>query len=129
MSVWLWDAYGPGDFGGASRNKERACEAAEEYLHSGQANTARVELAWLAIGIGWLTTSYQRAGIGWDGRRAADGVAWFPFAPPLDQANRPLTARPDSPGTARHTPSTACEPPDQREPGRWTTTCASACWP
>jgi hypothetical protein len=61
-----------------------------------------VELAWLAIGIGLLTTSYRRAGIGWDGRRNADGVAWFPFAPALDQANRPLTMRPDSPGTAPH---------------------------
>jgi hypothetical protein len=130
MSVWLWDAYGPGDFAGVSGNKERAREAAEEYLYNGQASTARVELAWLAIGIGLLTTSYRRAGIGWDGRRNADGVAWFPFAPALDQANRPLTGRPDGPRTARRTAehrTLATKPGRTGKP--WTTTCASACWP
>jgi hypothetical protein len=112
---------GPGDFAGVSENKERAREAAEEYLHSGQASTARVELAWLAIGIARLTASYRRAGIGWDGRRGADGIAWFPFAPALDQANRPLTrtaGRPPNRAPYRRAPRVNHKTREDREDGQ-----------
>jgi hypothetical protein len=89
MSVWLWDARDPGDFGGVSGDEDQARLAAEKHLRSGEASSARVELARIRLGGGWLTSSYQRVGVGWNATREADGVAWSPFAPVLGQASSP----------------------------------------
>jgi hypothetical protein len=81
LLVWLWEADGPGRFRGVSDDEDEARQAAARCLISGQAQTASVEAATLALGVSSVEDAYQRAGVGWTGRRTDRGVRWTPLAP------------------------------------------------
>ena len=80
MLVWLWEADGPGRFRGVSDDEDEARLAAAKCITSGQAETASVEAASLVLGVASVTDAYQRAGVGWTGRRSDRGVYWVPLA-------------------------------------------------
>jgi hypothetical protein len=82
MILWVWDACGPGHCGGVTDNDARARQAAEACITSGQASTAKVEGARLAIGPA-LTSVYARTGHGWTARRRDNRITWTPFTADL----------------------------------------------
>jgi hypothetical protein len=78
MIVWIWDASGPAaDACGVTGTDEAARRAAGRLLASGQASTARVELATVVVGRS-LTPYYRPAGRAWDGRMEPGGPVWVP---------------------------------------------------
>jgi hypothetical protein len=77
--VFLWDA---GRCRGVTDDVARARQAAEACIASGQAGTARVELAQLVTGFAALTSHYKRTGEGWRTRDADGRVTWVPFSNP-----------------------------------------------
>jgi hypothetical protein len=80
MIVWLWDADGPTVSGrGITDDEAKARKAAETYVRSGVAISARAEMAVANIGIHALTSGYERVGQGWTVRRYNNGrIAWEP---------------------------------------------------
>jgi hypothetical protein len=82
--VWLWDASGSdGDHAGVTDSEGRALGIAEELLKDGQAEIARVEMAYAHMGGLWIKSGYQRSESGWSAVRADDGsVTWSPFHRP-----------------------------------------------
>jgi hypothetical protein len=78
MLLWLWDA---GHCHGVADDQTRARRAAGQCIISGQAETATVEGALLVLGVASVQDAYQRAGVGWTGRRTDRGVRWTPLAP------------------------------------------------
>lgn len=82
MIVWLWDVPRPGRSGcGVSGDKDRAREAAEEFLRDG-AGDARVEAASFTDGTDALTSGYRRTGDGWQARPGPRGlIRWVPLPP------------------------------------------------
>jgi hypothetical protein len=85
--VWLWDASGPTRSGrGVTDDEARARQAAEAWIRSGHANTARVEKALARLGIESLTSDYVRTGHGWVAQHHRDGrIAWVPFSTSLPE--------------------------------------------
>jgi hypothetical protein len=80
--VWLWDADGPDRaVRGVTDDEERARQAAESWIVSGQAGAAQVERAQFVTGFAALTAHYKRTGHGWTARRARDDgiVTWVPL--------------------------------------------------
>jgi hypothetical protein len=76
MIVYLWDAPGRGRSAcGVSGNLTAAERAAEPWLSSGTAWTARVEAA-LAVMDRTLTWRYERTGFVWQARRNGHGITW-----------------------------------------------------
>lgn len=73
MLMWLWDA---GHCHGVADDETRARRAVAECITSGRAQTATVEAATLVLGVSSLVDFYQRAGVGWTGRRSDRGVRW-----------------------------------------------------
>jgi len=70
VSLWLWDAPGPG-------------RSARDCLASGQAVTALVQEAELVTGSSALTPRYQRIGASWEARLTSNGaISWQPPAAP-----------------------------------------------
>ena len=82
MSLWLWDAPGPGRSArGVSTDQTGAQQAVRDCLASGQAVTALVQEAELVTGSSALTPRYQRIGASWEARRASNGaISWQPPA-------------------------------------------------
>jgi hypothetical protein len=83
LIVWLWDSSGPASgASGITDNETQARRAAEAYMHTAEACTARVERAHLRVGIHALTTGYERTGNGWEAKKRRDGpITWTPFDP------------------------------------------------
>jgi len=80
MIVWLWDVCGPESCGhGVSDDEGRAKRIAEDYLHNGTATVAKVESAFLDIGIRTLIDGYARTGRGWRARAGKRSVRWERF--------------------------------------------------
>ena len=80
MIVWLWDVDGSERAGhGVTDDEQRARQAAEACLRTGQATGAQVELAQLVNGFTALTVYYQRTGDGWTARRSAGQIIWAPL--------------------------------------------------
>ena len=82
MSLWLWDAPGPGRSArGVSTDQTGAQRAARDCLASGQAVTALVQEAELVTGSSALTPRYQRIDASWEARRTSNGaISWQPPA-------------------------------------------------
>jgi hypothetical protein len=84
MIVWLWAACGPARNGiGITDDEARARQAAETFLGTGQASSARVEMARAYLGVRTLTSGYERTGRGWTARRRDGRVTWTPFTAEL----------------------------------------------
>jgi len=89
MTVWLWDA---GAARGVTDDETRAREAAEAFIRSGRADTARVERASLVTEVRALTTGYARTGQGWTAQPRRNGpIRWVPLRshPNRRHLNRP----------------------------------------
>jgi hypothetical protein len=72
MRVWLWSATGPDHFeacGITDGGAERARELAGDYLASGKADGARVEIAIAVLGGCSMRSHYMRTGDGWTAQR------------------------------------------------------------
>jgi hypothetical protein len=84
VSLWLWDAPGPGRSArGVSTDQTGAQRAARDCLASGQAVTALVQEAELVTGSSALAPRYQRIGASWEARRTSNGaISWQPPAAP-----------------------------------------------
>lgn len=77
MMVWLWEA---GKACGVSDDDVKARDAAEAFMHAGQASSLRVEGARLLTGANSLYTGYMRLGRGWTGvARQGGPVRWRPL--------------------------------------------------
>jgi hypothetical protein len=75
--VWLWDA---GSARGVTDDESRARRAAEAFMRSGRADTARVEKALAVTGISALASGYLRTGHGWTAQPRRDGlIRWVPL--------------------------------------------------
>lgn len=86
MIVWLWDASSPDRaVHGITDDEQRARQAVESWITSGQAGAAQIEQAQLVTGFAALTAHYKRTGHGWIARRPRDDgiVTWVP----LDRVN------------------------------------------
>lgn len=82
--VWLWDA---GTGRGVTDDESRARQAAEAFMRSGQADTARVERASLVTEVRTLTTGYARTGQGWTAQPRRNGlIRWTPLTDAPEQA-------------------------------------------
>ena len=94
--VWLWDSSGPaGEASGITDDEAQARRAAEKYMRTVQACTARVERAHLRIGIHALTPGYERTGKGWSARQRRNGyIAWTSFADRELTVSRQAISRP-----------------------------------
>jgi len=79
MLLWLWQASGPENYTGVTDNDQTARVAAGAVLISGHAEMATVEAATLALGVSSVEDAYQRAGVGWTGRRTDRGINWVPL--------------------------------------------------
>jgi hypothetical protein len=89
MRVWLWSATGPDRFevcGITDGGAERARELAGDYLASGKADGARVEIAIAVLGGCSMRSHYMRTGDGWTAQRPEPGsgpgpeeVTWTEF--------------------------------------------------
>lgn len=84
--MYLWTAPGSGAAGfrratGVSDDQDRAREAAEVLLRSGQASTAYIERVHAATCAPTLSFCYLRTGTGWRARvrRRTGRVIWTPF--------------------------------------------------
>jgi hypothetical protein len=80
VDVWLWDSADPSAYAGVTDREDTAIKHAEALLTKGESSTARVEIAFLNVGGGWLNEGYHRTGSGLTAARAADGsVKWTRF--------------------------------------------------
>jgi hypothetical protein len=77
MTVWVWDATGPGGACGVAGTAEAARYAAGALLAGGQAAAARVEQAAIVVGTE-LTYDYCLTGRGWAARLEAGRLTWVP---------------------------------------------------
>lgn len=76
MLLWVWDA---GRHHGITDDDQAARIAAAQCIVNGHAKTATVEAATLVLGVSSVTDAYQRAGVGWTGRRTDRGIRWTPL--------------------------------------------------
>jgi hypothetical protein len=84
MIVWLWAACGPARRGlGVTDDETRARQAVEAILNSGDASSARVEMAAAHLGIRTLTSGYEPTGHGWTARRRDGRITWAPITAEL----------------------------------------------
>ncbi len=74
MSIWLWEASGPGySASGVSQDRQSAQAAAAALVAAGQADTAQVQEAMLDT----VDSEYRRFGDRWQGHRTVRGtVRW-----------------------------------------------------
>jgi hypothetical protein len=85
--MYIWTAPGTGTANfrratGVSDDQQRAREAAEAALRTGQADTAYVERVYTAVATPSLSLCYVRTGTGWRARFGQAGrVEWTPLDP------------------------------------------------
>lgn len=86
--MYIWTAPGSDTAGfqratGVSDNQQRAQEAAEAALRTGQGGTAYVERVYTAAAAPALSLCYVRTGTGWQAQLGQAGsVEWTPFVAP-----------------------------------------------
>lgn len=87
ITVWIWDADGPGrSASGVTDDDGAARRAAEEGMIASEATTATVERAMHLGGGGWMRSGYSRTGIGWTARRSGGRIKWTRFYRRLEMA-------------------------------------------
>ncbi len=80
ITVWLWDADGPGrSASGVTADDGAARDAAEEGMITTGAITATVEKATHLGGGGWMRSGYSRTGTGWTAKRKGSRIRWTRF--------------------------------------------------
>jgi hypothetical protein len=83
VTVWLWDAEGPGrSASGVTADDGKAKNAAEEGMITTGAATATVEQATHLAGGGWIRSGYHRTGTGWTASRTGSRIRWTKFRRP-----------------------------------------------